>query len=73
MKNASDDQNCCFPTISIPAETTGWMTIQSGSQDSIVKKECHGLKHTRLAEPYIKSSYGEYLVQVTRDPLNEFL
>ncbi|WP_288250463.1 glucose-1-phosphate thymidylyltransferase RfbA [uncultured Prochlorococcus sp.] len=27
----------------------------------------------KAAEPYIKSSYGEYLIQVTKDPLNEFL
>ena len=27
----------------------------------------------KAAEPFIKSSYGEYLVQVTNDPLNEFL
>ena len=27
----------------------------------------------KAAEPYIKSSYGEYLIQVSKDPLNEFL
>ena len=27
----------------------------------------------KAAEPYIKSSYGEYLIEVTKDPLNEFL
>ena len=27
----------------------------------------------KAAEPYIKSGYGEYLIQVTKDPFNEFL